>query len=247
MSAAVECIEGEDALPLRYGGPIDVISWRDGSYRDVDSSEVAEDSNNDNDDDEVYEGFLEYQSEEGSDHDIGIFDDEEEDYNDDSSFIWIHRNQNFSGERLGESGLWVVNEDDALLALQSGELLLEDVMIFAGVCIWEKCAGIGQCNGGIREQIDSLGSLEVVNKNNILMSSVWDILTKKQDILTKDTLDTNIKSAIEAWDACSDNQAESTKNSSKTKLADAALKAWVAINLLEEPVDTEVVIAADNV
>ena len=45
---------------------------------------------------------------------------------------------------------------------------------------------------------------------------------------------------------CPHKQIEASENSSKTKLADAALKAWVAINLLEEPVDTEVVIAANN-
>lgn len=250
MSAAVECIEGEDALPLRYGGPIDVMSWRDGSYRDVDSSEGAEDIKNDNHNDEkVYEEFFNYQNSEKSEDNIEIFDDEVDDegkdYNDDSSFIWIHRNKNFPGSRLGESGLWMINEDDALMALQAGELDLEDVMIFAGVCIWEKGADLGQCNGGIREQIDSLGSLEIVHENNILLR-VWDILTKKQDILTKDTLDINIKSAVQAWDACPHKQIEASENSSKTKLADAALKAWVAINLLEEPVDTEVVIAANN-
>ncbi|KAL7529622.1 hypothetical protein ACHAXR_003057, partial [Thalassiosira sp. AJA248-18] len=148
MSAAIECIDGEDPLPLRYGGPIDVPSWKDGSYRDEESD------GGDSEGEEMYEGFLDYQSN-GVLFDHLVFDDgfsedfgmEDVDDDDDSSFIWIHRdsalgskgpNNGGCGTQLGTSNFWLLKEDEALKSIQSGALRLEDTMVFSGVCIWEK-------------------------------------------------------------------------------------------------------------
>jgi len=146
MSAAIECKSEEDPLPLRYGGPIDVPSWKDGSYRE-------DDSGDDENDDDVYEGFLEYQDNDVAFDDLVFDDGREEDLgyadstdDDDSSFIWIHRDAALGsrgvngggGTQLGTLNLWLIKEDDALESLQSGFLRLEDVMVFSGVCIWEK-------------------------------------------------------------------------------------------------------------
>ena len=245
MSAAVECTDDESALPLRYGGPIDVVSWRDGSYRDASSH--ADDDFEDNDDmidDEVYEGILDY------DYENDVLMSDYESYNDDdddSSFIWIHRDSELGGTQLGDSDLWLINEDDAIHALQSGSLHSEDVMVFAGVCIWEKREDLGVCGGGLREQIDALGSFEIVHglPYNKPIMSVWDVLSE-QHILTDTVLDMNINLAIEAWGACSSLQAQTSENHSRTMLSDAALKAWAAINLLEEPLDTLIIINDDH-
>eukprot|EP00956_Cyclotella_meneghiniana_P005783 scaffold7493_cov58-Cyclotella_meneghiniana.AAC.3 len=247
MSAAVECTDDESALPLRYGGPIDVVSWRDGSYRDA-SSHADNDFEDYDDmietDDEVYEGILDY------DYENDVLMSDYESYNDDdddSSFIWIHRDSELGGTQLGDSDLWLINEDDAIHALQSGLLHSEDVMVFAGVCIWEKREDLGVCGGGLREQIDALGSFEIVHgmPYNKPIMSVWDVLSE-QHILTDTVLDMNINLAIEAWGACSSLQAQTSENHSRTMLSDAALKAWAAINLLEEPLDTLIIINDDH-
>ena len=261
MSAAVECIADQEALPLRYGGPIDVMSWRDGSYRDtIDSiqDDIAASSGNDVVDEDIYTEFLNYYSNDGSFDDMDFnhevdADVETEDDTDESQFVWIHRDSKVGGVQLGHSGFWLVEEDVALLALQAGFLSMGDVMVFAGVCIWEKGEGLGQCKGGLREQIDVLESFEIVQgcngaqkvQNNDIISA-WDILSKNQEVLTKDMLDLNINSAIEGWGACVTQHAESSMVDSKTKLSDAVLKAWVAVNLLDEPLETLVVVDDDQ-
>ena len=59
---------------------------------------------------------------------------------------------------MGTSDVWLINEDDALKAMQLGALCLKDTMVFSGVCIWEKRPGLGICGGGLREQIDAMHS-----------------------------------------------------------------------------------------
>jgi len=107
-------------------------------------------------DDEVYEGFLDYHKN-GVQLDDFLFDnkisedfdmgnDDYDDYDNDSSFIWIHQNialgmqgpSRGGSTQLGSSSLWLIREDDALQSIQSGNLSLKDVMVFSGVCIWEK-------------------------------------------------------------------------------------------------------------
>ena len=278
MSAAIECKEGEDPMPLRYGGPIDVPSWKDGSYcQDAGESEFDNGSSNNDvkeeDDDEVYEGFLDYQqngvqlddflfdNKMSEDFDMENDDDDNYDDDDDSSFIWIHRNTALGmqgpsrggGTQLGSSSLWLIKEDDALQSIQSGNLSLKDVMVFSGVCIWEKGQDLGMCGGGLREQIDVLHSLEVVracddrNFDDAIVEDVWDILTKRQRVLTKESLDGNIKAVIHAWEMCTQCAVGDTDaDESRTRLSDAALKAWLGVNLLEDPLGTLVEVRDDQ-
>ena len=248
LSAAVECVEGAPPLLLSYGGPIDAYLWRDGTY--LENDEVDYESTGD---DGMYEGFLDFQSaevtveySEGEDSDTAyVYYDESGDDDDDSSFVWLHRDSALGGTPLGSSGIYLAKESDALEALQSGLLSQKDTMVFQGVCIWEKAEDLGQCGGGLREQIDSLDAMEVVqahnNESDDILESVWDILHQKQDVLVQETLDANIAARIEAWEACNgeaDGEEESGEVTEEMGLSDAALRAWIGVNLLGKPLDT---------
>jgi len=247
MSAAIECKESEDPLPIRYGGPIDIETWRDGSYRD----EYYEEDGDDDDDDEVYEGFLDYQNNDVNFEDLAFDDDVNDEVvgfeDDESSFLWIHRSEPLGlknvGTRLGSSKFWLIKEDEALEHIQAGTLQLHDTMVFSSVSIWEKGAELGQCGGGLREQVDGLHSMEVVEVDDDQMDAVWQLLTK-QNVLTKESLDTNIDATIKAWDMMSTDGGEIAQNhdrrTSKVRLATAALKAYLARNLLGDPLNTPV-------
>ena len=261
MAAAIEFKDGEDPIPIRYGGPIDVVSWKDGSYL-----EEGGDGDDDEVDDELHEEFFDYRSE-GINSDDEAFvdcsdsidDDHDDDYDDDSSFIWIHRNAEFGcgggGTRLGTSGLWLVEEDDAIESLKTGILRMEEVMVFSGVSIWEKGPDLGRCNGGLLEQIDSLRSLEVVQscdsrRDADAIGIAWGILTKRQRVLTRDSLDSNIDAAISAWtECCAETAVGSTvsrRDDARARLSDATLKAWVGANLLGDPLGTVVEVSGQR-
>lgn len=254
LAAAIDCVEGKDAMPLRYGGPIDVLSWKDGTYIgdaiEDDIVDIADNEDDDEDDDEeMYEGFLEYEALDEGEID---FDFEGEDADEESPFLWVHRDvalgskgeKNGGGKRLGSSDVWLIEENDALEALQSGILLQEDTMVFNGVCIWEKDEKLGECGGGLREQIDVLKSFEIVESNDDdddAIESVWDVLTESQSILVKETLDLNIEGSISAWESCdsvSSSRSRTVMAEERSALCDAALRAWVGINLLGDPLGT---------
>ena len=98
----------------------------------------------------------------------------------------------------------------------------------------------------MREQVDALGAMEIVqarnNDRDDVIESVWDILQQKQDVLVKETLDANIAAGIEAWEACSSSSELKGEEKDSTcidsGLSDAALRAWVGVNLLGKPLDT---------
>lgn len=255
MMAAVECVEGEEPIVLRYGGPADVQSWRDGSFREGEGGDEV-----DCDDNENYEGFLEYENGEGSFEDLAFDGDFGDEDDEDSLFIWIHRNaalgsrQVGGGKRLGASNnLWLIKEDDGLKHIQAGSLQLDDVMIFSGVCIWEKSTD-GQCGGGVREQVDSLRSLEVVRAWNHdrsedgddeAIDDVWDVL-RRQRILSKETLESNMHASVDAWGISSYSGQSKDFSGRRSQLADAALKAWIGVNLLQDPLGTVVEVRRDE-
>lgn len=250
MAAAIDCVDGEDPLTLRYGGAVDAPSWRDGSYRDE-----VDDGDDDDDVEEVY-NYLE------DSYDFLTIDNNSEDYDmnnediDDSQFIWIHRSANLGfqqggGKKLGNLNLWLIKEDDALEHLQSGYLGIDDLMVFSGVSIWEKGPELGLLGGGLKEQVDNLGALEIVDTNSeSMIESIWDTLTK-QNILTKESLESNIDAATKVWGLCSrksnDLHTLSYNDISRERLSDATLKAWVARNLLEDPMNTLVEVEDDQI
>ena len=251
LAASVDCVDGRDPLALRYGGPIDVASWKDGTYALDDIDDVG--------DDEIYEGYVDYidELEKG---DTGMyFKNELEDYvdegdEDESPFLWIHRDaalgslgsEEGGGTRLGKLEVWIIKENDLVEALQSGFLRLQDALVFSGVCVWEKNADLGVCGGGMREQVDVLESFEVVQAYNFseesgsneAIESVWDILSNQQ-VLVKETLEGNVEAAINAWESCNDSMGlVSCIPSVNGALSDATLRAWVGVNLLGDPLGT---------
>ena len=242
MSAAIDCKESEGPLPLRYGGPIDVQSWQDGSYRDDDGD--FDDGEDDDSDDEVYEGFMDYQNNAVDSEDIS-FDDylvEEEEEEDMGEFLWIHRSSTLGkqrvGNQLGSSNFWLIKEDEALEHIQSGTLFLDDVMVFSSVSIWEKESSLGSYGGGLCEQIDGLHSMEVTNIDEYQIDDVWQVLAGRQSVLTKQSLDSNIDAAIKAWNLCSSGGEQNLDETEKERLSTCAMKAFLARSLLSDPLNT---------
>ena len=240
MSAAIECKESENPLPIRLGGPIDIQTWRDGSYRDDYFEE------DDGGDEEVYEGFMDYQNNGVNFEDMALDDDVDGEgvgfEDDESSFLWIHRSKALGlkkvGTQLGSSHIWLIKEDDALEHIQAGTLQLHDTMVFSSVSIWEKGTGLGMYGGGLQEQVDGLHSMEVIEVDDHQIHNVWQILAN-QNVLTKEALDTNIDATIRAWNLMSSDRGEKAhRHKSKERLATAALKAYMARNLLGDPLNT---------
>ena len=160
----------------------------------------------------------------------------------DESFVWIHRSPALQrvggGTKLGKSGFWSIKEDDAVGALQSGGLSPEDVMVFSGLCVWEKGADLGCMGGGLREQVEAMETMEVVSPNKA--DKIWNVLNK-QEVLTSETLESNLDIAIAAWEAAGDKDDpmdENTVGNDDVILADTALRAWAAVSLLDEPTTT---------
>jgi putative AlgH/UPF0301 family transcriptional regulator len=242
MSAAIECKESENPIPIRYGGPINIETWRDGS---------SDDEEDHGSDDELYEGFMEYQRD-GINFEDLVFDDDiiDEDVgfeDDESSFLWIHRSSSVGlknvSAQLGSSKFWLIKEDDALEHIQSGRLQLRDIMVFSSVSIWEKGPELGMYGGGIREQIDGLHSMEVCAADDHQVDAVWQILAD-QNALTKESLCSNIDSSIKAWEMLSSSEGGTVQNydrdESRVRLSKAALTAYMARNFLDDPLNTVV-------
>ena len=113
-------------------------------------------------------------------------------------------------------------------------------MVFSSVSIWEKGPGLGKYGGGLREQVDGLHSIEVIEVDDHQMDDVWQILADQKPLVKK-SLDSNIDATIKAWDKCSDEGETVQKHDgvkSKERLATAALKAYLARNFLDDPLNT---------
>jgi putative AlgH/UPF0301 family transcriptional regulator len=172
----------------------------------------------------------------------GPTDPEETD--DEEAFVWIHRSRALQkageGTPLGKSGFSTIKEDDAVEALHSGKASPDDFMIFSGICIWEKDEDFGLVGGGLAEQVQELESMEVVSSNKA--GTIWNLLNR-QEVLTSKTLESNIDIAIASWEAASDEDdnvanEENAAAAEDLLLADAALRAWAAVSLLDEPTTT---------
>ena len=108
------------------------------------------------------------------------------------------------------------------------------------------------CGGGLREQVDVLNSLEVVivcndHSDDDVTEYVWNILSSHQNMLVKESLEGNIDTAIDVWKTSSNNinPPLAYQYASRERLADVTLKAWLGINLLEDPYSTLVEIRDD--
>ncbi|EJK48046.1 hypothetical protein THAOC_33192, partial [Thalassiosira oceanica] len=210
MAAALDVVDGSDPLPLRYGGPVGWSAYRDGSWRDPHDG-----GGDDGGEEEMYEGFLEYAGDDvaadspSSEYSSGGADDEDDE--DDSAFLWIARTSSLAPTvrrvPIGDSGLSSMREDDAVDAVQSGLLSPDDVAVYSGVCIWEKSDGMGSVGGGLREQIDALGAMEVVPPSPAgpgggdavpaALAAFGPVL--RQSVLTEGSLERNAALSDEAW------------------------------------------------
>ena len=73
-----------------------------------------------------------------------------------------------------------------------------------------------------------------------MIEPVWEVRSKYQKNLVKESLDSNINAVIDDWDICS-SKIESPvleQNASRVGLLDAAMKAWLGGNLLEDLLGT---------
>lgn len=255
LSAGIDYIESAEPLPIRYGGPVDALMWKDKSYTDSFGTET--------DDEEDYSSIelIEDNIDTESVDEILTLDDIDGTYNsdvDDSPFIWIHRNKelgslgytNGGGKMLGTSAFWIIEETDALDALQTGMLSREEVMVFSGVCIWEKGLDLGLCGGGLREQTDTIQSLELIEPVDHNIDDIFKLLTKNQKILSKETLDLNLDACIQAWNYLTPKTQNPTDLSYhddfNSMLADACLRAWIGVDLLGDPLGTKVVVGVQS-
>merc|ERR1712238_644590 len=210
------------SLPLRYGGPIDVRDWKAAGMIEGDDYFDGDYTNNSEEND-IYEGFVDYINdlEASNIHEDNIYDDDsesgyydEEEEGDDSPFIWLHRDTAL-GSRGADCG------GGSSLGTSGVWLIQEE------------------------EVLDVLRTLEVARgcnqrKDRNIIESVWNILSRRQKVLTKDSLDSNIDAMISAWAVgTSKVSAPITVNSSSREaLSDAALRGWVAVNLLGDPLET---------
>ena len=241
MAASLDVVDGAEPSPLRYGGPVDLPGYRDGSWRDS--------NDDDGDDEEMYEGFLEYTGNDAvadsPSFDYGPDDGDDDDGEvDDSAFLWIARDSSLprSVRRtpLGSSGLSSMREDDAVDAVQSGLLSPHDVAVYSGVCIWEKSGGMGRVGGGLREQIDALGAMEVVRPaggeggDSPALAAFGPVL--RQAVLTAETLEGNAVLSDEAWRGGRPDRGPDRKDDDDGgRLAGTVSRAWTARELLQDP------------
>mmetsp|Transcript_23386 Transcript_23386/g.34526 ORF Transcript_23386/g.34526 Transcript_23386/m.34526 type:complete len:163 (-) Transcript_23386:1058-1546(-) len=122
MSAAVECLENESPLPLRYGGPINVQAWKYGEYL-YNDDDLESISDGEEEDDEMYEGFLDDGPSIPSIPDDENYDTCDENEEDDD-FIWIHRDQLLGTKVVSDGGnrlksfkapVWMMEEEGAII------------------------------------------------------------------------------------------------------------------------------------
>lgn len=175
----------------------------------------------------------------GAEETLQSYDENEEEGGD--PFVWLHyRDPSESsanvGTLIGQSGIYRLTDDEALSALQEGKVRPDEVMVLAGVCIWEKDENLGMLGGGMFEQIYGMGHFEIVDPNRV--ANMWEIL-KRQEVLTVESFGSNMEKAVEAWKVLG-GEGSSEREDDYFALADAALQAWVSIHLLGEPMSTDI-------
>ena len=185
----------------------------------------------------------------GTEDTLDSYDEDEKDVDEGDPFTWIHWRdpslpQAGVGTKLGKSGIYSLTDEEVITSLQSGKIRGDEVIVLAGLCVWEKDESLGLQGGGMLEQVCSLGAFEVVcdsdgaKANTEKQKKLWQIL-QKQQVLTTETMRSNISLTLEAWDVLGAAD-QNTEQTNKEVLADAALQAWVSINLLGEPLSTDI-------
>lgn len=169
--------------------------------------------------------------------------------------VWLHCNPRLRaakvGSDIGDKGtIYKCSSEQVTNAIGQGIAQPEDFLVVSGVTVWPKGAMEGDVN---------LGKFEVIPDSQV--HTVWDTL-KKQEVLTKLNLVSNLALADEAWKEGEDKKAK--KNGKKKEedtpisglgegfdeeddslvfksdmkvsiLSDDALRSWVATFLLGAP------------
>lgn len=211
MGGEVEVMDGV-SLPLRYGGPI------------------------------------------GAEDTLDAYDEGKKDVDEGDPFTWLHYRdpslpQANIGTPLGKSGIYSLTDEEVITALQEGKVKGDEIMVIAGLCVWEKDDELGLQGGGMMEQVRSLGTFEIAfnpggsSADTKRISKMWSLL-QKQKVLTSETMGENIEIAVSTWEAFDEDITTSADDGAKAPekelLADAALQAWVSVNLLGEPLSTDI-------
>ena len=185
----------------------------------------------------------------GTEDTLEAYDEDEKDVDEGDPFTWIHWRdpslpQAGVGSQLGKSGMYSLTDEEVITSLQSNKIQGDEVIVLAGLCVWEKDESLGLQGGGMLEQVRSLGAFEVVcgsdgsKANADTQNKLWKII-QRQQVLTSESMASNLSLTLAAWDVFGTADRD-TKQTNKEALADAALQAWVSINLLGEPLSTDI-------
>jgi putative AlgH/UPF0301 family transcriptional regulator len=185
----------------------------------------------------------------GTEDTLEAYDVDEKDVDEGDPFTWIHWRdpslpQAGVGTQLGKSGMCSLTDEEVITSLQNNNIRRDEVIVLAGLCVWEKDESLGLQGGGMLEQVRSLGAFEVVcgsdgsKANADTQNKLWKIL-QRQQVLTSESMASNVSLTLAAWDALGTADRDA-KRTDKEALADAALQAWVSINLLGEPLSTDI-------
>jgi hypothetical protein len=157
--------------------------------------------------------------------------------------IWLHSSMGLKKLGIGspindqvDSKIWTCTVDDVGEAIDLGAALPTEFLLVQGFSVWEK----DETSSGMVEMIME-HDFEVVSSSQIANS--WSLL-QSQKLLTEDTLDWNIHSALNSWMVAGLFQRGKEKrnieparlvfdsNVTVADLADDALRNWIEIFLL---------------
>jgi len=168
--------------------------------------------------------------------------------------LWLHCNPRLRAAKVGmeigtgKGTIYKCSSEEVTSAIGQGLAKPDDFLVVSGVTVWTKGAMQGEVN---------LGKFEVIPDSQV--HDVWDSL-KKQEVLTKLNLVSNLAIADEAWEKGADRNGKDGKEEKETPisglgdgfdeeddslvfksdmkvstLSDEALRSWVATFLLGAP------------
>mmetsp|Transcript_2798 Transcript_2798/g.3981 ORF Transcript_2798/g.3981 Transcript_2798/m.3981 type:complete len:583 (+) Transcript_2798:62-1810(+) len=151
------------------------------------------------------------------------------------SSFWFHCNDQLKSAKIGSplkdaDGIWKCGEKQVRAAIRDGIAGEKDFMCVKGLNIWPKIKGYGS---SLMTNIQ-VGHYDIVPSSRT--RDVWKALVS-QDKLSKMTIDRNIMLGKAAWLAAGgkENTNAGSEEADQQKLAEEALKRWMALFLLDDP------------
>ena len=168
-------------------------------------------------------------------------DDEEEDDEDyELPTIFLHSSESLQeagvGVPVGKSRIYKCTKEEVINVFKLNIATVDDFMAVQGSSMWTKRG----------EHTGIIGDVEAGFFELVPRPKVHDVFTtlQKQEILTEDTLESNLSRSRLAWNIASNVKEEDTSKKESitvfgtgvdvTKLADEAAMRWVKVNLLQE-------------